>query len=55
MKLRWFVVCDKDGRKTNPELQYWDEGYQMWDGIPYVECKDYEEAQYMSNEEVEHD
>ncbi len=44
MKLRWFVECDSDGRKTEPDLQYWNENYNEWQSIPFLECKskDYE-------------
>lgn len=48
-KLRWFRTCDENGVKTEPELQYWDEDLNQWETVPYVECKDYEEEDYMSN------
>lgn len=47
MKLRWFRTCDKNGVKSEPELQCWDEEYKFWFDIPYVECKDWEEDEYL--------
>lgn len=53
MKLRWFVVCNKYGRKTEPSLQVWNEDDKIWETIPYVECKEWEEDYYMENENAE--
>jgi hypothetical protein len=39
MKLRWFVEVDEDGRKTEPELQYWSDFYMCWQTIETIEEK----------------
>lgn len=51
-KLRWFVICDKFGRKTKPELQYWNSVYNQWLSVNYVECKTHETVEYLSNEDA---
>ena len=47
MRLRWFVICDDNGVKSEPELQYMDD-YGDWVGIEYVVCKSWEADDYMS-------
>ena len=49
MKLRFLVVCDKHGQKTEPTLQFWDEEYEFWATVDTVEVKAWEE------EKAEHD
>jgi len=49
MKLRWFSVCDKDGVKTHPELQFWCEEIERWESVKYVECKVSQYEDYMQS------
>ena len=42
MELRWIVLCDKNGRKTKPDLQFWNEDDEIWEDVPYVEMKTWE-------------
>ncbi len=37
MKLRWLVLCDEHGVKTEPELQYWTGSH--WEMVNYSEYK----------------
>ena len=40
MKLRWLIICDKYGQKTEPMLQFKeDDDTNMW-GWEYVETKE---------------
>ena len=48
MKLRWFSVCDKIGKKSEPTLQFWDDIFECWREIIYVECKLSEEQEYIN-------
>lgn len=51
MKLRNFVVCDRYGRKTEPELQLWNGS--RWETVPYVEVKENEvDASMVDNGEL---
>lgn len=50
MKLRWFRTCDKDGFKTSWVLQCWNETEGVWEELPCVECKIWEEEKYMHDE-----
>jgi len=52
MKLRWFTTCNKDGVKSKPTLQYWDKVLELWENIPYIECKTWEEQIYLKNENL---
>jgi len=47
MKLRWLIICDKNGRKTEPELQYYDKDWGTWTPIPIVEEKDVGEGDFI--------
>ncbi len=38
-ELRWLVLCDEYGVKTEPELQYRDGKFGYWEDIPTVEIK----------------
>lgn len=49
MMLRWLVVCDADGQKTEPELQYWNETLRLWTPVGWVECKEHEVHSYNSD------
>lgn len=42
MRLQWKTVCDKNGGKTEPVLQYWDEEFNQWVDIRHVEVKTWE-------------
>ena len=52
MNLRWFAMCDENGRKTSAVLQYWEENSCLWVDIPYVECKTWEEDNYLMTEHI---
>ena len=39
MKLCWFITCDKNGVKTDPELRYWDDDIELWRDVPTVTVK----------------
>jgi len=52
MKLRLLVVCNKNGQKTNPILQYWDTESITWIDVPVFECKDYELYLYNSDKDA---
>lgn len=46
IKLRWLILCDKNGNKTEPELQYRViiEGYNAgWRSVPIEEMKTWED------------
>lgn len=49
MILRWFVVCDKDGVKSEPELQFWNKDRNVWESISYVECKAWQEGEFLTD------
>lgn len=44
IKLRWLILCDNNGRKTEPRLQYrepdWKE--ELWVDVDIVEMKEWE-------------
>ena len=45
MELRWLILCDENGVKTKPKLQYredLEEGWQEWENVETVIEKDYE-------------
>lgn len=55
MKLRWFVTLNKHGFRSESLLQYWDKAVGpegRWQDVPYVECKDWEEEKYLTDEEA---
>jgi len=52
VKLRYFVTCSEHGVKDDPVLQYWDTEIERWQNIPWVECKDWEEEEYLVKEEI---
>lgn len=59
MKLRWFSTCDKNGVWSEVRLQYWDTdicdiglGRGRWRDVPHVECKTWEEEEYLTREEA---
>lgn len=37
--LRWLIVCDEDGSKDPPVLQYWNHGIECWCDVEETECK----------------
>jgi len=49
MRLRWFITCNKDGVKSKPTLQYWNAGIELWEDVPHVECKTWEEDVYLKD------
>jgi len=53
MRLRWLVICDKNGNKTQPVLQYWDDVLRWWIDVPVVEVKESEAAEAMWIEELD--
>jgi hypothetical protein len=46
VNLRWLVLCDSKGNKTDPALQWWDEEVGLWRDIEWVECKTWDEYTY---------
>jgi len=42
MKLKYFVTCNENGLKTDPELHYWDEDLEQWLPVETEECKTWE-------------
>lgn len=52
MKLRWFATCNRDGVWSESCLQYWDEDNRRWEDVPRVECKTWEEEEYLTREET---
>lgn len=50
MKLRWFKMCNKDGVWTKPVLQFRNEESHCWEGVPFVDCKTWEEDKYIHDE-----
>lgn len=42
MKLRYVITCNKNGRKSEPCLQFWNTQYKRWENIPVFECEDWE-------------
>lgn len=51
-KLRYFATCGKHGVKSEPELQFWHAEYGHWCTIPYIECKEEDEEEYMHDEDA---
>ena len=47
MELRWLIICDKNGRKTEPELQYYDVDCATWFPVKMVEEKDVGEGDFL--------
>jgi len=47
MELRWLIICDKNGRKTEPELQYYDKFCATWLPVEMVEEKDVGEGDFL--------
>lgn len=43
MVLRWLILCDKQGVKLDPKLQYWEPHTERWIDVRVVECKVHEE------------
>lgn len=43
MNLRRFAVCDKNGVKTEPSLELWDEDLEVWKDIPLVVCAEWDQ------------
>ena len=41
MNLRWLIVCDKNGQKTEPILQYYDVEYKRWCVVRIEEIKEW--------------
>jgi len=41
-RLKWFITCDLNGVKTEPELHYWDEELWQWIPVRTLECKTWE-------------
>jgi len=41
MRLRWLVLCDKVGHKTEPALQIWDSDFERWIFIETEELKEH--------------
>ncbi len=37
--LRWLIVCDEDGNKSQPILQYWNHDINCWCQVEGTECK----------------
>ena len=46
--LRWLVLCDENGVKTERELQYWDDYLEKW--VDVVECE-FKEFRYNPEDE----
>ncbi len=40
--LRYLVVCDENGRKSDPILQMYVTSFQSWEAVPVVELKSHE-------------
>lgn len=45
MCLKWFVLCDEWGNKTEPELHVWDAELKVWMPVEGEECKSWEWAE----------
>ncbi len=41
-KLRWLVLCNENGVKTEPALQYKESEEDIWEDIDYEEMKTWE-------------
>jgi hypothetical protein len=39
--IRWLILCDRNGRKTEPILQIWDNDNGRWLDIDTVEIKEW--------------
>ena len=52
MRLRYLITCDKNGVKTEPMLQYWDDESNRWECVPWVECKTWEEEAYSKDKDA---
>ena len=51
MKLRLFTVVDEYGRKSEPSLQFWSKEYDRWEDVPYIECSQKLEDEYIKDED----
>jgi len=38
-EFRFIILCDRNGVKTDPKLQYWDTVYDEWIDVPLFEIK----------------
>lgn len=52
MKLRFLIVCDTFGQKSDPVLQYWDVEEGIWKAVGTVECKTWDEEACNLDEEA---
>ena len=43
MKLRYLVICDKHGQKTEPMLQFYNKEFKTWDYVDGYEIKEGED------------
>ena len=50
MKLKYIVVCNEHGRKSEPELHYWDDDFKQWEPVPTEECKTWEYVNFLGKE-----
>jgi hypothetical protein len=50
MKLRYLIVCDRFGKKTEPVLQYFCKFIGNWEDIETVEMKEHEYALELSGD-----
>jgi len=49
MKLRFLILCDKNGVKSEPSLQVFDEDFG-WEDVPIEEMKTWEYEAEQGNE-----
>ena len=47
MKLKYIVVCDEHGNKTEPILHYWNKDANAWEVVQTVEVKEWEYDEYI--------
>lgn len=58
MKFRWLITYDEFGMKSEPELQYWDDGTEsrimiaQWLPVNIFECKIQDEEKYSTDGEA---
>lgn len=46
-------MCDENGRWTEPVLQFWNRENNIWEDIPFVRCKTWEEEKYLHDEQAD--